>query len=102
MAEALLEVDGLVKHYRAAASFFSLTKKVVRAVDGVSFSIEPGTTFALVGESGCGKTTITKVVLRLESPTEGQVRFRNKVVHELTGEGLRDYKRSVQAVFQDP
>jgi len=102
MGAALLEVDGLTKHYRASGSFFSLGKSLVRAVDGISFTVEEGTTFALVGESGCGKTTVTKVLLRLEQPTGGVVRFRDQIVHELTGEGLRDYRRSVQAVFQDP
>jgi oligopeptide/dipeptide ABC transporter ATP-binding protein len=102
MADPLLQVEGLTKHYRAAGSFFSVGSSLVRAVDGVSFSIAEGRTFALVGESGCGKTTVTKVLLRLEQPTAGVVRFRNQVVHELKGQGLRDYKRTVQAVFQDP
>ena len=102
MAEPLLQVEGLTKHYRAAGSFFSASSGLVRAVDGISFSIEEGRTFALVGESGCGKTTVTKVLLRLEQPTSGVVRFRNKIVHELKGQDLRDYRRAVQAVFQDP
>jgi oligopeptide/dipeptide ABC transporter ATP-binding protein len=102
MGNVLLQVEGLTKHYRAAGSFFSTGTALVRAVDGVSFSIEEGTTFALVGESGCGKTTITKVLLLLEQPTDGRVKFRGKVVHELQGEELREYRRAVQAVFQDP
>jgi peptide/nickel transport system ATP-binding protein len=102
MAGPLLEVEGLTKYYRAAGSFFSLGKNLVRAVDGVSFSVDEGSTFALVGESGCGKTTVTKVLLRLEEPTSGVVRFRGQVVHELSGQDLKDYTRSVQAVFQDP
>ena len=75
---------------------------MVRAVDGVSFCIEEGMTFAVVGESGCGKTTLAKLILLLESPTHGLIRFRGNEVHRLRGNGLRDYKRSVQAVFQDP
>ena len=71
-------------------------------MDGVSFSVDEGTTFALVGESGCGKTTVTKVLLRLEEPTSGVVRFAGRVVHELSGQDLKNYTRSVQAVFQDP
>ncbi len=102
MADVLLQVEGLRKHYRAAGSFFSTGTDLVRAVDDVSFTIEEGSTFALVGESGSGKTTITKVVLLLERPTEGVVKFRDKVVHDLKGQELRDYKRAVQAVFQDP
>jgi ABC-type oligopeptide transport system ATPase subunit len=102
MGEPLLEVEGLTKHYRAAGSFFALGRQLVRAVDGVSFSVDEGSTFALVGESGCGKTTVTKVLLRLEQPTSGVVRFRGRVVHELSGPDLKEYTRSVQAVFQDP
>jgi oligopeptide/dipeptide ABC transporter ATP-binding protein len=74
----------------------------VRAVDDVTFSIKHGETLALVGESGCGKTTITKVVLRLEEPTEGHVYFEGQDVHGLEGESLRRYRTRVQAVFQDP
>jgi oligopeptide/dipeptide ABC transporter ATP-binding protein len=102
MAGPLLEVEELTKHYRAAGSFFAVGKNIVRAVDGVSFSVDEGSTFALVGESGCGKTTVTKVLLRLEEPTSGVVRFRGRVVHALSGQDLKDYTRSVQAVFQDP
>ncbi len=102
MAGPLLEVEGLTKHYRAAGSFFSLGKQLVRAVDGMSFSVDEGSTFALVGESGCGKTTVTKVLLRLEEPTSGEVRFCGRIVHRLSGQDLQDYTRSVQAVFQDP
>jgi peptide/nickel transport system ATP-binding protein/oligopeptide transport system ATP-binding protein len=102
VAEALLKIENLTKHYRASGSFFSASAGLVRAVDGISFAIERGTTFALVGESGCGKTTVTKVVLRLEEPTNGVVRFRDKIVHDLKGQDLLAYKRAVQAVFQDP
>jgi oligopeptide/dipeptide ABC transporter ATP-binding protein len=102
MSETLLELEGLTKHYRASGSAFASATRVVRAVDGVSFSVAAGTTFALVGESGSGKTTVSKVILRLEQPTGGVVKFRGKVVHELKDESLREYKRSVQAVFQDP
>lgn len=102
MSKVLLEVEGLTKHYRVSSSFFSSGIDLVHAVDGLSFSIEEGTTFALVGESGCGKTTVTKVLLRLEQPTSGAVRFRNKLVHELKAKDLQEYKRTVQAVFQDP
>jgi oligopeptide/dipeptide ABC transporter ATP-binding protein len=75
---------------------------LIRAVDGISFSIEEGTTFALVGGSGCGKTTIAKMVLLLEQPTAGVIRFRGQEVSRLRGSHLREYKRLVQAVFQDP
>jgi oligopeptide/dipeptide ABC transporter ATP-binding protein len=71
-------------------------------VDGVSFIIQPGETFSLVGESGCGKTTTAKVILRLEPPTAGRIQFHNQEVTTLAGEALRTYRTSVQALFQDP
>ena len=74
----------------------------IRAVDDISFSIEEGKTFALVGESGCGKTTTAKTILLLEGPTTGSISFRGKDVSKLEGTDLREYKSSVQAVFQDP
>lgn len=74
----------------------------MRAVDGVSFAIAPQETISLVGESGCGKTTTARMVLRLERPTSGRVLFGGNDIHELDGSALADYRRSVQAVFQDP
>ncbi len=103
-AEALLEVTDLVRHYPAGKGLLGMgkAKGVVKAVDGVSFAIGPGETFGLVGESGCGKTTIAKLILRIEAPTAGQIRFDGRDVARLTGKDLLSYRRSVQAVFQDP
>jgi oligopeptide/dipeptide ABC transporter ATP-binding protein len=74
----------------------------VKAVDDISFTLQQGETLALVGESGCGKTTTAKLILRLEQPTSGEVLVDGKDVHALSGDDLRDYRTMVQAVFQDP
>jgi oligopeptide/dipeptide ABC transporter ATP-binding protein len=104
MDDVVLEVDGLSKYYAAGKSFLGLggRKGLVRAVDDVTFSIGRGETFGLVGESGCGKTTIAKLILRIEKPTKGQIRFDGVDVASLSGKALLHYRRSVQAVFQDP
>lgn len=102
MAAPLLEVTGLVKHFQPPRQLFAATPSVVHAVDGVSFAIEEGTCFSIVGESGCGKTTTARLTLLLEEPTAGSIRFQGEDVSRLSGAGRRRYRRSVQAVFQDP
>ena len=99
---ALLEVEALTKHFPVRRGFLGRATGLVRAVDGVSFTIDPGTTLGLVGESGCGKTTTSKLVLRLERPTAGAIRFQGENVLALDRARLRRYRRAVQAVFQDP
>jgi len=97
----LLEVEGLTKHYRTAAAFGG-GGRIVRAVDDVTFSIEAGTTLSLVGESGSGKTTTAQMVLLLEKPTAGTIRFRGRDIAGGDRRLLREYRQAVQAVFQDP
>ena len=98
----VVEAAGLTKHFRAKRGVFGGERGVVRAVDGISFAIEPGHTLGVVGESGCGKTTTAKLVLGLEEPTGGTMRFEGRDLQELDAAGRRTYRKSVQAVFQDP
>jgi oligopeptide/dipeptide ABC transporter ATP-binding protein len=102
MTTALLQARDLRKHFPVGRGLFNRGGAVVRAVDGVSFEIMPGQTLGVVGESGCGKTTTAKLVLCLETPTEGSVEFDGQPLGTLDGNGVRRYRRSVQAVFQDP
>jgi oligopeptide/dipeptide ABC transporter ATP-binding protein len=97
----LLEVEGLTKHFAVRRGLLG-GSQLVRAVDAVSFTLEAGGTLGLVGESGCGKTTTSRLILGLERPTAGAIRFEGRDVLALDREGLRHYRRSVQAVFQDP
>ena len=99
MTPPMLEVAGLTKHYQVQRGFGRASGTVVRALDGVSFSLQQGETFGLVGESGCGKSTLVKSLLFLDRPTAGEVRFRGSAVDPAR---LGDYRRQVQIIFQDP
>jgi len=99
----LLEVTGLKKYYPVRGGLIGdRSGEVVKAVDGVSFSISRGETFGLVGESGCGKSTTGRCILRLIEPTEGRVRFEGSDLQRLRGEELRRLRKRMQIIFQDP
>jgi oligopeptide/dipeptide ABC transporter ATP-binding protein len=106
MSTPLLEVRDLVKHYDSDSGWWSrLTtrgRRTVRAVNGVSLSIAAGETVGLIGESGCGKTTFGRTILRLHEPTSGSVRFDGVDLAKLTGEALKAMRRRMQIIFQDP
>jgi oligopeptide/dipeptide ABC transporter ATP-binding protein len=101
MLESLLQVKDLKKHF-LTKKLFSRKGSVVHAVDGVTFDIEKGQTFGLVGESGCGKSTIAKLVLRLLEPTAGRVYFEGYDLFKMGQKELRQLRRRMQVVFQDP
>ena len=102
-AAPLLELEGIKKYFPVTKGLIMMrTVGHVQAVDGISFTIKQGETLGLVGESGCGKTTTSKMILRLEVPTEGRVLVEGKDIQDFKGEELRDYRTMVQAVFQDP
>ena len=101
--EPLLRVDRLSKHYPITKGvLFAKSLGEVKAVDDISFSIPAGGTLGLVGESGCGKTTTSKLILNLEAPTSGQVLLDGTPIHGLQGAALKQFRALVQAVFQDP
>jgi oligopeptide/dipeptide ABC transporter ATP-binding protein len=101
--EPLLRVEGLRKHFPLTKGIlFTRTLGYIKAVDDVSFEIRAGETLGLVGESGCGKTTTSRMILNLEAPTEGQILLEGEPIHALEGAALGAYRAKVQAVFQDP
>ena len=103
MTTPLLEVENLSKHYPVKRGLIlAKTVGTVRAVDGVSFSLGKGETLALVGESGCGKSTTARLVLRLIEPTTGRVSFEGQDITKMSGAPLRKLRRRMQIVFQDP
>jgi oligopeptide/dipeptide ABC transporter ATP-binding protein len=102
MSNPLLEVKDLKKHYPIKGNSLFGSKQVLKAVDGVSFSIEKGETFGLVGESGCGKSTVGRSIIRLHDITSGNIYLDGADISTLNEKSLKKYRRRMQAVFQDP
>jgi oligopeptide/dipeptide ABC transporter ATP-binding protein len=99
----LVRLEGVKKHYPVSMGLLlPKNRGVVKAVDGISFAINGGQTYSLVGESGCGKTTTSRMVLMVERPTEGEVYFQGKALGQFSGADKRTFRTAVQAVFQDP
>lgn len=98
----LLEVNNLKKYFPITKGIFSRVVNYVKAVDDISFYIKSGETLGLVGESGCGKTTVSRVILRLLEPTDGTVIFDGKDVFGLRSDGLKQVRKDMQIIFQDP
>ncbi len=102
MTDAVLEVDGLAKYFRTTRGFPRPVTTTVRAVDGISFRVQAGEAFGLVGESGCGKSTAARAILRLIEPDAGRVRFKGTDVRAARAAPLIALRRRMQIVFQDP
>ena len=108
MNQNILEVRNLVKHFEVSKSVFSRNKKIVKAVDGISFDIKAGETLGLVGQSGCGKTTTARSLCLLDPKTSGSVNFYNpdtksmESIDKIDEDGIRVFRRNMQMIFQDP
>ena len=100
--KTLLEVKDLCKHYPIRKGLFSRIAGYVYAVDGISFTINEGETLGLVGESGCGKSTVGRTILKLIEPSRGEIIWRGERIDELSRSQMRPYRQQIQAVFQDP
>ena len=101
MSEPILKVKGLKVHFPVSGGFLA-KKQIVKAVDGVDFEIAEGETFGLVGESGCGKSTTGRAIVKINTPTAGKIYVNGKDITTIKGKELKQFKRDVQMIFQDP
>ncbi len=102
MDSSLLKIEGLKKYFPIQGGIFSKTVGYVQAVDGVSFHVDKGEIMGLVGESGCGKTTVGRLILRLYEPTAGEIYFEGANISKLSGHEMRNARKILQIIFQDP
>ena len=100
-SEVILKVTDLKTHFDVTKGMFA-KKQIVKAVDGVSFEIHKGETFGLVGESGCGKSTLGRTIVKLYEPTAGTIEYKGQDITKLKGKELKEFRKSVQMIFQDP
>src|SRR5699024_9693261 len=100
--EPLLEVINLKKHFDVTEGLFSGEKQYLKAVDGVNFTINKGETLGIVGESGCGKSTTGNLIMNMLEPTDGKVIFEGIDIHKLSKREMRDKRKDIQMIFQDP
>ncbi|MGL4935849.1 MAG: ABC transporter ATP-binding protein [Cetobacterium sp.] len=102
MAENLLEIKGLRKHFNIKNSIFEKKRKILKAVDGISLEIRKGETLGLVGESGCGKTSLGRTIVKLYEPTSGDIIYDGKNLTNLNFQEMKSFRRKIQMIFQDP
>ena len=102
MSDQILVVKDLKKHFDASSGVFKQKKKIIKAVDGVSFEIGRGETLGLVGESGCGKTTVGRTLVKLYEPTSGHIEFNGKDITNLKASEMKPLRSNIQMIFQDP
>ena len=101
MADPILELENLKVYFNVGGGFLK-KKDVVKAVDGISLKIYPGETFGLVGESGCGKSTTGRAIVKINQPTEGRILVNGEDITKIKGTDLKQFKQDVQMIFQDP